>query len=152
MALVRRASRGPSRGQVDCMRRSALRVTVLLAVGVAFGCARREPEVRYGLGERPPAPPFRLPADEAGPMPARLSETGAFTDTAALTPHPGLIPYDLNVPFWSDGADKRRWVAIPDGATIRFSPAGEWAFPPGTVFVKHFEQDGRRLETRLLVC
>jgi mono/diheme cytochrome c family protein len=68
-----------------------------------------------------------------------------------------LIPYELNVTFWSDGAEKKRWMALP--GTIAFSPTGEWQFPNGTVFVKHFEiatdethpTQKRRLETRLLV-
>src|SRR5206468_3482644 len=66
-------------------------------------------------------------------------------------PSPALIPYELNVPFWSDGAEKRRWMALPHDGVIRFSPTGEWSFPNGTVFVKHFELAGRRVETRLLV-
>ena len=60
--------------------------------------------------------------------------------------------------FWSDGAVKSRWIAIPDGK-IKFSATDEWVFPAGTVFVKHFELPTdaadpgvrRRLETRLLV-
>jgi uncharacterized repeat protein (TIGR03806 family) len=133
------------------MTRPAARGTILVAV-LALGCGRREPPVRYGLDEQPPAPHLNLPASEIGPMPARLSETGAFADLGSLTPARGLVPYDLNVPFWSDGASKRRWVAVPDGTAVHFSPIGEWGFPAGTVFVKHFERDGRRLETRLLVC
>src|SRR5262249_18402034 len=66
---------------------------------------------------------------------------------------------DLNIPFWSDGAQKRRWIAIPANATITFSPTGEWTIPNGTVIVKHFEMEltegdpnsARRLETRLLI-
>jgi uncharacterized repeat protein (TIGR03806 family) len=98
-------------------------------------------------------------------MPALLSQTGAFEDVRSLTPSRSLLPYDLNVPFWSDGALKRRWISVPnaeggESATVYFSPTGEWQFPPGTVFVKHFElpldeshrERTRRLETRLLVC
>ncbi len=33
-----------------------------------------------------------------------LSQTGAFTDLATLTARAGCIPYELNVPFWSDPA------------------------------------------------
>jgi uncharacterized repeat protein (TIGR03806 family) len=63
------------------------------------------------------------------------------------------------VSFWSDGAAKSRWVAVPN-AKIKYSPAGDWTFPRGTVFVKTFEMPTdaaspgvkRRLETRLLVC
>lgn len=98
-------------------------------------------------------------------MPLRLSEAGAFRDVTALKPAEALIPYDINVSFWSDGAHKARWVSIPNqspgaGAKVSFSPVGEWKFPPGTVFVKHFElavddthpEIRRRLETRLIVC
>src|SRR6478735_4215534 len=127
---------------------------VLLAA-LAAGCGRPAPTPPQAQNAWRPAPAYlRLPADESGPMPARLSETGAFADTAALAPIAALDPYDVNVPFWADGAGKRRWIAIPDGPErVRFSPTGEWSFPPGTVFVKHFERpDGARLETRLLVC
>ena len=93
--------------------------------------------------------------------PTRLSETGVFVDTAspALEAQPGLVPYDVQSPLWSDGAEKRRWASIPDGETVAFSARGNWSFPDGSVFVKHFElaldeahpELKRRLETRLLV-
>lgn len=94
-----------------------------------------------------------------GSQPVLLSQTGLFTNLANLTPASGLIEYDLNVPFWSDGALKRRWVGIPQTATVAFSPTGDWTFPVGTVIVKHFEMEltegnpatRRRLETRLLL-
>ncbi|MEZ4829656.1 MAG: PQQ-dependent sugar dehydrogenase [Bacteroidia bacterium] len=98
--------------------------------------------------------------------PALLSETGAFADLANLTPSDGLIPYSVNSPLWSDGANKKRWAAIPNdgshntaGEQVAFSETGNWLFPEGTVFVKHFEipvdenNPGlvRRLETRFLI-
>ncbi len=91
--------------------------------------------------------------------PARLSETGLFTDLATLAPASGLIEYELNQPFWSDGTVKRRWIGLPDGEQIGFDATGAWSFPLGTVIVKHFEialtegdsNSQRRLETRLLV-
>ena len=93
------------------------------------------------------------------PFPRLLSQTGAFSDTARLVPAPGLIPYTVNSPLWSDGAVKSRWMALPGDQKIGFAEKGEWAFPNGTVFVKHFElpvdesrpEARRRLETRLLV-
>jgi hypothetical protein len=132
---------------------------VLALAALAAGCGRYTPTPpappTYGLDTFVPARSFlHLPANPAEPMPARLSETGAFAESAALVPDPALIPYDVNVSFWSGGAHKRRWVAVPDGPErVRFSAGGEWGFPAGTVFVKHFERpDGTRLETRLLAC
>jgi len=100
-----------------------------------------------------------MPPRADGKIPLLLSETGVFSDTAKRIPSTGLIPYELVVAFWSDGADKSRWVALPSG-NIAFSATGEWRFPPGTVFVKNFDlptdaahpSAKRRLETRLLVC
>jgi ankyrin repeat protein len=71
--------------------------------------------------------------------PERISWSGAFSDLATLTPIPGFIAYDVNSPLWSDGAQKRRWVAVPKGEQIKFAPAGQWQFPDGTVFIKHFD-------------
>jgi uncharacterized repeat protein (TIGR03806 family) len=99
-----------------------------------------------------------MPSRADGKLPTLLSQTGAFKDTRHLVPSGGLIPYELIVPFWSDGADKARWISVPRGMKIKFAPTGEWIFPPGTVFVKHFEvatnetHSIRRLETRLIVC
>lgn len=101
-----------------------------------------------------------MPPAADGVLPPHLSQTGAFQDVPRLIPEDGLIPYDLIVPFWSDGAEKHRWVSVPTGGKIRFAPTGEWGFPRGTVFVKTFElatnelnpHSLRRLETRLLVC
>ncbi len=102
---------------------------------------------------------LKMPHRVSGRIPLRLSQTGAFTELQTMTPAPGLIPYDLIVPFWSDGAAKIRYMAVPRGTKIGFTPTGDWSYPPGTVFVKTFElatdeanpQNRRRLETRLLV-
>lgn len=93
-------------------------------------------------------------------LPARLSDTGAFQNLAALTPAAGVVDYDINVPFWSDNARKRRWFSVPQlNQTIGFSADGNWTFPAGTVWIKHFDLEltngipssARRLETRFLV-
>ncbi len=93
------------------------------------------------------------------PVPALLSQIGLFQDLFTLTAGNAMIPYTLNTPFWSDGASKQRWVVLPTNSSVRFATTGEWVFPNGTVFVKHFElatndlnsNSLRRLETRLLV-
>ena len=132
---------------------TARRLPLVLALAaLAAGCGRRAPTSpappAYGLETYTPARPFlNLPATEGGPMPATLGATGAFADVGALVPTRALVPYDVNLAFWSGEAHKRRWIAMPDGPDrIHFSAAGEWAFPTGTVFVKHFERpDGTRL-------
>jgi uncharacterized repeat protein (TIGR03806 family) len=128
----------------------------LALVLLLVSCTQPAP---YGLVSRVVAKPYlQMPQSADGEIPLLLSQTGAFADTKKRTPSDGLIPYGLNVPFWSDGADKSRWMALPAGE-IGFAAAGEWRFPAGTVFIKNFDlatdaaNPGakRRLETRLLV-
>jgi Domain of unknown function (DUF4214) len=134
-----------------------------LAMLVAAGVAAAQPQP-YGLDSRADSPPYlTMPTSETN-VPTLLSQTGVFDFAGStFTPKPALVPYGLNSPFWSDGAVKTRWIALPfnnavqDNPTIGFTPS-EWTFPDGTVFVKHFElvineKTGltRRLETRVLV-
>lgn len=93
-------------------------------------------------------------------LPLTLSDTGAFADLATLTPNAGIVPYDLNVPFWSDGAHKTRWFSVPQtNQFLGFNPRGSWSSPTGTVWIKHFELEltngvassRKRLETRFIV-
>ncbi len=91
-------------------------------------------------------------------VPKQLSQLHAFTDLARLTPARGIIPYGVNSPLWSDGAQKQRWIAVPEKQHIGFSPTGTFSFPSGTVFIKDFQLPTneitgatRRLETRVLV-
>jgi uncharacterized repeat protein (TIGR03806 family) len=122
----------------------------------------------YGLTSRPLSPAYyNMPGTINGSLPATLSQTGVFTNTPSMLTAGGLIPYNVTVPFWSDGAIKSRWISVPNNGApytpdeqIGFAPTGEWTFPGGTVFVKHFElvtdqsnvnAPKRRLETRLLV-
>ena len=51
--------------------------------------------------------------------PALLSQLGAFSSLATLTPSNVWVPYGLNEPFWSDGARKSRWVAMPNDGGAR---------------------------------
>jgi uncharacterized repeat protein (TIGR03806 family) len=114
--------------------------------------------IPYGLPYLGPASALQRPQtpEQAPPL---LSQTGIFASLKDLVPNSGIIPYDVISPLWSDGAQKRRWLAPLPEETIQFSAAGEWTFPAGTMFVKHFElpvDDAnphltKRLETRLLV-
>lgn len=103
----------------------------------------------YGLPYRETVTGLTVPPQQTG-LPPLLSQTGIFTAPGSLTARPGLVPFDVNSPLWSDGASKRRWIALPGTSRIGFSAAGEWTFPAGTVFVKHFDLGARRVETRVL--
>ncbi|HVJ44861.1 MAG TPA: PA14 domain-containing protein [Luteolibacter sp.] len=129
-----------------------------------------------GISEGPDGEPYFIELGEAGtdtgkirklirsgpavPEPPKLlSQTGAFTDLTKLTPASSLRPYSVISPLWSDGADKHRWIALPEGASVKYREKGEWEFPVGTVLVKHFALpvDGRDpsktkpLETRFFI-
>jgi hypothetical protein len=95
-----------------------------------------------------------------GTFPATLSATGLFADLSDLSPSPGLVPYNVNLPFWSDHAIKSRWFVVPDGTSqFTWSQENPWTLPTGSIWVKHFDiemQRGvpaskKRIETRLLV-
>lgn len=99
-------------------------------------------------------------ADASTPsLPTRLSDTGLFRNVRTLEPADGVLPYTINTPFWSDGAQKSRWIYLPPESTVGFQSEGPWRFPTGTIWIKHFEIDTlsengparRRLETRALV-
>ena len=96
--------------------------------------------------------------DTSADFPQRLSETGLFTSLETMAPAPGVVPYDVIVKRWMDGAATKRWVAIPDSGAISLATAKQTAvYPEGTVFVKHLtlpEGDESRpplpLETQIL--
>ena len=85
------------------------------------------------------------------PVPDRLSATGCMQSGDPSLPGPGLIPYAVTAPFWSDGADKERWLAIPDGTVIGVEADGDFNFPQGSVLVKQFRLAGQLIETRLMM-
>jgi uncharacterized repeat protein (TIGR03806 family) len=99
--------------------------------------------------------------DPAGPPCALLSSYRLFRGDAALQePNEGVLPYDLITPLFSDYASKARFLHIPEGTSIGYSPDSPFDFPVGSVLVKIFyylhderhPEAGRRLvETRLLV-
>ncbi len=88
-------------------------------------------------------------------FPQKLSDTGCVDPNDPTKPAAGLIPYDVNVPLWSDGAAKERWMALPDWATvdpkIHIGDDGDWEFPIGTVLVKNFRVANKLIETRHMI-
>ena len=69
-------------------------------------------------------------------FPRLLSKTGLFSDVATHTPAPGVVPYSINAPIWSDGLTGRRWMAIPGNGSANYQPVKSWGFPQGSVLVK----------------
>ena len=98
-------------------------------------------------------------------FPQKLSESGLFASVPAHVMQPGVVPYSVNAPLWSDGAFKLRFFAIPADAgkdgkppKIGYSANGSWSFPDRTVLVKSFgletelgnRASRRWIETRFL--
>ncbi|MDY6945161.1 MAG: PQQ-dependent sugar dehydrogenase [Pseudomonadota bacterium] len=83
--------------------------------------------------------------------PELLTDTGCVSSSDPKQPAAGLIPYAVNAPFWSDGADKDRWMALPDNQRISVQTDGDWNFPSGTVLMKNFRIGTRLIETRLFM-
>ncbi|MEO4047413.1 hypothetical protein AAFN46_10035 [Pseudomonas sp. CAU 1711] len=94
------------------------------------------------------APATGLAQPPAEP-PARLSDTGLFApDSHSIAP--GLLAFSPQYPLWSDGAVKRRWLAVPPGSVIDAAAPDAWVFPVGTRLWKEFAQGGRPVETRFI--
>lgn len=87
-------------------------------------------------------------AQEAPRPPQLLSETGLYAGDATGPVADGVLPYAPQYPPWSDGLGKRRWIALPDGATIGGDDPFAWDFPIGTKLWKEFALGDRRVETR----
>jgi putative heme-binding domain-containing protein len=96
---------------------------------------------------------YRLAKNDAGAgnraFPRKLSETGLFASTAPPAPAPGVIPYEVNAPMWSDGAEARRFLALPGLESIGWKD-DKTAWPKDAVVAKTLSLEGRRVETQLL--
>lgn len=91
------------------------------------------------------------PAPGPSTFPDRLSKTGCVDASDPQKPAAGLVPYTVESPLWSDGADKARYLALPDGAKVTVKENGDFDFPIGTVLLKSFALKGKPIETRLFV-
>jgi len=135
--------------------KNVARAAAALAAAAVVSCG--------GSSSQQPPPPCNPPGaafDPAHP-PQHISELCLLTPSpGAVTPKPGVIPYDLNTPLFSDYAQKTRLIYVPPGASAVYDPDHALDLPEGTIIAKTFAmaQDqrspsvGRKLiETRLLV-
>ncbi len=94
------------------------------------------------------------PADELADWPKLLSETGLFAEVKGHRVAEDLWSYEVNVPFWSDGADKRRFFRLPAGSALGYTSKGTWDVPTGSTLVKSFSKPSKAgpkyMETRLI--
>jgi uncharacterized repeat protein (TIGR03806 family) len=112
-----------------------------IVLGLTLAACGPDPDV--GLDGRPANP--RCLAPER--FPDSIIDTGCF-EGSPPRPVDALVPYSVRVALWSDGADKDRYVALPDGARMEAGEDGRIALPPGAVLVKTFRFGNRLLETR----
>src|SRR5688572_17338840 len=88
----------------------------------ASDCARALLALAAGLtglacGSAPEPPAGPPPAYER-PEYTRLSETGLFAAAGAQALAQNVSAYTPNYALWSDGADKSRWISMPEGGWI----------------------------------
>jgi hypothetical protein len=80
-----------------------------------------------------------------------------FAASAAAAAEPRLprppadaLEFAPRYPLWSDGMQKRRWLHVPEGASIDKSDPEAWEFPRGTRAWKEFRRAGKPVETRTI--
>jgi mono/diheme cytochrome c family protein len=136
------------------MKTSAfVRLTALCTAALLWGCgssgasSERAPTEEDAGAWTPPVVIY--PDGDAGAAFA-LSQTGLYRDIAKKQLAPDLLAFEPAFALWSDAAEKRRWLRLPQGTVIDTSDADHWQFPIGTMLFKEFAKDGKRLETRLI--
>ncbi|MBL7814525.1 MAG: hypothetical protein JNL70_05930 [Saprospiraceae bacterium] len=105
--------------------------------------------------------PNDIPSVMPSTIKDNLSEYGFFEGKMSeQKPAKGVVNYGLNMPLFSDYAQKLRFVQLPDGKTVDYNADSVLQFPIGTKIIKTFyypndfkdEKKGRRiLETRVLL-
>jgi uncharacterized repeat protein (TIGR03806 family) len=75
----------------------------------------------------------------AADAPAKLSAWNVLhSDGQTLALRPGVVPYSLNTPLFSDYSHKLRTLSIPAGTRIDYVSQGPLQFPVGAVVTKTF--------------
>ncbi len=96
------------------------------------------------------------------PFPEKLSDWNLYIGKLShLKPNQGVIPYELNMPLFTDYASKSRFIWMPQGKSAEYKEEETFVFPLGTIISKTFYFQGASLgdssvpnkliETRLLI-
>lgn len=139
---------------------SATRPLAISAGLIAFafaGCTQSH-DIAAGAFDAPieyePPPKYdgnceeQIDAQQDG-MPLQLECTGLYSDIKSKKLAKGVRPYAPAYKFWSDGAEKFRYLLMPKGEQIDTTKPQAWKFPVGTKFWKEFQQNDQLAETRL---
>jgi uncharacterized repeat protein (TIGR03806 family) len=120
---------------------------------LAFACATFGAALSHATVIEPE--PVNDAAITGTAFPKALSEFVFFQDAGDQHPSAGVHPYALNTPLWSDGAEKLRFIYLPEGTQLLADGEGLLKFPVGAAIIKTFafgEGEARRfIETRVLL-
>ncbi|PHR13584.1 MAG: hypothetical protein COA41_17990 [Sphingopyxis sp.] len=120
-----------------------LLLTVCAVLGLAFSAGARAPE---------PVADAVILSDS---LPRLLSDYRFFRDDAGWQPNDRVVPYQLNMPLFSDYAEKYRFIYLPPGEQAKAEGDGLLDLPVGSALIKSFgyeiEGKPRLLETRVLL-
>lgn len=149
-ADARLAARSPTPNPSP-LGRGAVMITAVLAFAGAIAARATPPEISTVS--------VNQGAILSDAMPPLLSDFGFFADAPRQVPRAGVVPYRLNTPLWSDGAEKLRFIYVPNGEQARAMAAdangGLLDLPVGSALIKTFAftENGKRrlIETRLLL-
>ncbi|EDL48922.1 SO2930 family diheme c-type cytochrome [Erythrobacter sp. SD-21] len=124
-------------------------LAILLLAGASFAAA---------FGVRATTLPMHQVNDSAvveKSLPRLLSQFRFFEDGPKQVPAYRVMPYRLNTPLYSDGAEKLRFVYVPMGEQVTVANDGLLQFPVGSALIKTFAfgngADRRLIETRVLL-
>lgn len=135
-------------GGASARGRSSLLWPVIAAVALV-SCAGDAGSAATSSGvDAPDAAPSCVDPPDGPPMDVFC--TGLYENHDSTQHAQSAIPYTPGLTFWSDGAEKQRYLYLPPSATIDTSSMDAWRFPVGTKSWKEFRLGGALVETRFL--
>lgn len=124
---------------------------VLVGATVVFVAVVVRATAGFESGSAAPVAPALLSQTGLYATPSRAPRAaGAPAGGGTIHVDPRNRPFAPQYPLWSDGAAKKRWIRLPEGAVIDAANMDRWEFPVGTRFWKEFSFNGRKVETRMM--